>query len=91
MSSLDSSAFESNEEEYLARLELKHRKLTKRQSSQLNRNNSNNDSGSDNEGDQDKGNDEAKLSNRFKEIEDSEPEDKPEDIEEKTGLPIAVY
>ena len=87
MSSLDSSAFESNEEEYLARLELKHRKLTKRQSSQLNRNNSNNDSGSDTEGKEGKGNDEAKLNNRFKELEDSEPEDR----EENTGLPTAVY
>ena len=47
MTSLDSSAFESNEEDYLAKLHLKHRKFTKRSPSQPNRNDSSNDSRSD--------------------------------------------
>ena len=91
MSSLDSSAFESNEEDYLAKLHLRHRKLTKRSPSQCNRNNSNNDSASDDDG---AGGDGAKsktsLEGRFGDLEDSDVEEVI-DVEESSGLPRAVY
>ena len=91
MSSLDSSAFESNEEDYLAKLNLRHRKLTKRSPSQCNRNNSNNDSASDDDG---AGGDGAKskasLEGRFGGLEDSDVEEVI-DVEESSGLPRPVY
>ena len=91
MSSLDSSAFESNEEDYLAKLHLRHRKYTKKSPSQCNRNNSNNDSGSDNEGKGEKGNSsQVSLKNRFQDLLDSDVEEVIEK-EESTGLPRAVY
>ena len=76
MSSLDSSAFGSNEEDYLAKLNLKHRKLTKRSPSQGNRNNSNNDSASEDDGAAGKGgSNKGSLEGRFGGLGDSDVEE----------------